>query len=1459
MVAQPKHTNLVTLPAQAPVRNSSIRVTIKSLFIFCLFLTISFCTTSLFAQFTYEIDKTTRFERMGVEQGLSTEYTTCIHQDKYGFIWIGSQFGLNLYDGYEVKVFNIDPKNPGALYNNRIIESIFEEPDGTMWFCTAIGISKYDRATQTFSNYIPDTSNVYNDCNHTQKILPDGDQLWVDVWDGLLLFDKNTGLFQSFERDTLNPSRGIYFKMSDYIFMDRSGNLWVGSWSKDSVRVALSKYDKKTGSFIHFPNDPKDPESFNGIWFYSMIEDMNGTLWIATRGGGLLEIIDKDKGKFKHYLHDENDQYSLLDNDLSTVFEDSKGNIWTGGKDGFSKLNKNTGHFTNFRIPHRPTRPSQSSFVNSITEDAKGELWLKGRDGFFKFNISTQKLLRCFHDPENQSSLSGNIVMQIMHDHSGQVWIVEGNSGINKLNYLANSFIKIKKNFGDKKSLSSNYVGRILGDSEGNLWIGSRYGLNKTSLSKIKNNKFEQNIFEAEDSTRRLGTNIIALYEDKNQTLWIGSYAGLFRFEHNSHDFERFQHDPDDISSISSDVVESIFEDSQGTFWVGTRNGLNIMNRNTGKFLRVAIVNKDIIDDASSDIRYIYEDMYGDVWFGGGVLNKLNRKDTSLIAFIPNTNYKNDIYRIDIRRIGEDGLGNFWFTTNKGGLYKMDRKNLSFTSLTVDNGLPSNCIMSLETDDNGDIWVSTMKGIARINHLDYSIRNFDIADGLVNLAFINKSSYKDKDGWLYFGGRKGFNVFHPDSIKENKHIPPVYITALYIAGKPKYFEDAIYNLDNIELNFNENDFNFDFIALDYINPKKNQFAYMLEGYDEDWLYPGNKRTANYTNMSPGDYTFRVKASNNNGYWNEEGASIALVIHPPFWKTWWAYSIYAIILFSLIYILRRNELKRLRLKRDLEFEHIQTEKLIEIDREKTNFFANVSHEFRTPLTLILGPLNKVISVLKDGQHKQELGIAYRNAKRLQTLINQLLSLSKLESGKMKLKAREENIVQLVKVYVQSFESLAKQKQIELIFDASLENYQLMVDRLKVEKIMNNLLSNAFKFTEKGGEIKVNVSSKSEGIQIKVVDTGIGIKEEDLKQIFNRFYQIESGHSRSYEGTGIGLALTKELVELHQGIIKVESEVDLGTTVIIFLPAGKEHLNKEELISSSSPDHEEDVELFVDDYIYGNIPLSDNSSEITTEQSERILPSILIVEDNSDMRAYIKGYLEHAYYIIEAENGEDGFNKATEHIPDMVITDLMMPVMDGNELTEKLKMDQRTSHIPVIMLTAKATMENKLEGLETGADDFLTKPFDAQELIIRIRNLITQRQKLRLMARQQIDDADQTRTILEYPCIGMSTIDKQFLAKAVNVVEGQIANPDFSVEMFAGEMAMSRKHLHRKLTSLIDHSPNNLIRNIRIMKAAELIKEGELNVTQVSYEVGISSLSHFAKTFKEKYGVSPSDYS
>ena len=995
MVVHPKHINWLNVLAQSCALNRKIKETIKILVLFFSILTFSFFATQSFAQFTYELDKTTRFEKMGVEDGLSTKSTTCIHQDKYGFIWIGTQFGLNLYDGYEVKVFNVDPKNPQALFNS-YISSIFEETDGTMWFCTYLGISKYNRTNHTFTNYIPDTLELQNDRNFTQKIVQDGDYLWVDVRGNVLFrFNKKTGKFRSFARDTLNASKGIYGTNSNYIFIDGSGVLWVGS-SVVGGNFVLNRFNKETETFTHFLNDSSDPESFNGKWVSSMIEDRDGILWIATDGGGLLEIIDKENGKFKHYLHDQNDQHSLLDNNLSTVLEDSKGNIWTGGKEGFSRLNKNSVQFTNYKIPHYSNDLSRSNYIQDINECDKGELWLTTRDGFFRFDPSTQNLKHYLNDPENPSSLGGDLVRQIIVDRNGQTWVVTWENGVNRINHFSNAFRRIQKKANVSNSLSGKSIGRFLIDSQGNFWVGcySQGGLSRTKINKQKiYENFEHFVFDADDPGSISANDIWAIHEDKHQLLWFGTINALNSYDYNTDSFTRFQHDPDDSTTISSDVVESIFEDSHGMFWVGTRNGLNIMDRGTGKFIRFLPDDNDTSSISNIDIRVIFEDSYGELWLGGGdYLEKLNRKDTSFLRYFPDTRDKSDLYRTLIFEIEEDDSTNLWLSSHDGGLAKMNRNNMTFSVLTTDHGLPSNGIKGTEIDDNGDIWVSSHNGLSRIGLHDYKLRNYDVADGLIDLEFNDRSTFKDEDGWLYFGSKDGFIVFHPDSIKENKFLPPVYITSLTVAGQQKYFDKPLYEMSAIELQHNENDFSFDFVALNYINSLKNQYAYMLEGYDEDWKYVGNKHAANYTNMSPGKYTFRVKGSNNDGYWNEEGASLVVVIHPPMWKTWWAYSLYLLFIISILYIIFRFYLRRQRLLHQLDLEQVNAEKLAELDIEKNKFFSNISHEFRTPLTLILGPLERLIIGKKDGQEKDQLNLVKRNARRLQTLINQLLSLS-----------------------------------------------------------------------------------------------------------------------------------------------------------------------------------------------------------------------------------------------------------------------------------------------------------------------------------------------------------------------------------------------------------------------------------------------------------------------------------
>lgn len=1468
---------------------------IKKVRLLVLFLLFSLLSQQTFAQFTYELDKTTHFEKMGADEGLSTVFTTCIHQDKYGFIWIGTQMGLNLYDGYDVKIFIADPKNPQAIFNDHIY-SIFEEVDGTMWFCTKIGLSRYNRANNTFSNYIPDTLDLHNDHNKIQEVFSDGDYFWLDAWDEVYRFNKETTHFRSFGKDTLNSADGIYGTSSDYLFLDKSGVLWVCS-SEDESDYALSKYNKESETFIHYPMDPSNPQGIGGKSVRSMIEDQKGTIWVATWGGGLFEITNKDNLKFRQYTHNDNGKNSIIHNDLEAVYEDSKGNIWIGGSTGFSKLDKNTSIFTNYHIPNRPDYPDLLNSISDIQEDSNNVLWLVSYLGFFRFDPSTQVLSQYLYDSDNQAGISGNVVHQIFNDSNGQSWVITWNNGINRINQFSNAFKRITKKANVNSSLSDNHISRFLADSRGNFWIGcySYGGLNRTKLNKQKNyDNFEHFVFDSDDPKSISSNSIWAIYEDRNQTIWFGTLNGLNRYNYSTNNFTRFHHDPNDSTTISSNLVESVFEDSHGTFWVGTRNGLNIMDRETGEFIRFLPSENDSTSISGKDVSVIFEDSYGELWFAGSYLDKLNRKDTSFVHYLPDLLKKSDIYRSWIFNIAEDDSTNLWLSSARGGLYRMNRSNMTFSSLTVEQGLSSNTIRSINIDDNGFIWVSGKNGLSRINIQDTSFLNYDIADGLLNLELLDRSSYEDEEGWLYYGSEDGFIVFHPDSMKKNKFIPPVYITSLTVAGQQKYFEKPLLEMSGIELQYNENDFNFDFVALNYINTQKNQYAYMLEGYDEDWKPVGNRRAAYYTNLHPGKYTFRVKGSNNDGYWNEEGASLVVIIFPPLWKTWWAYTIYALLIIFVLYSILRFYLRRQRLLHQLDMELLQSERLAELDIEKNKFFSNISHEFRTPLTLILGPLERMIGSPKDENQKLELNLVKRNARRVQTLINQLLSLSKLEAGKMKLRARPENIVKLASLFLQSFHSMAEEKAIKLEFESDAEEHIVYIDTIKLEKVANNLLSNAFKFTEKGDSINVSIRSlqsivfspqatvfspksdnnavptsdsglrtsdfplpTSDYIQIKFSDTGMGIQKEQLPHVFDRFYQVDESQMKTNLGTGIGLALTKELIELHHGTVTVESEPGVGTTFTVFLPIGKEHLSEDEIVESSGDGKQTNDELLNDDYLF--VHDFESKTKLKTELPEnKDLPLLLIVEDNDDMRSYIKSYLIGSYNIIEAVDGKDGAEKAIEHIPDLIVSDLMMPKLDGNEMTSQLKSDERTSHIPIILLTAKASKESKLAGLEIGADDFLTKPFDADELIIRINNLMNQRKRLREIFGKKLSFTVSPGHT-ELVDSGITSMDEKFMKKAYEITEREMSDPEFGVSSFSKQMALSRMQLHRKLKALTDQSTSDFIKIIRLNKAAVLLKSKSATAAEIAYDIGFSSPSYFSSCFKEHFGKTPSEYS
>ena len=943
-------------------------------------------------------------------------------------------------------------------------------------------------------------------------------------------------------------------------------------------------------------------------------------------------------------------------------------------------------------------------------------------------------------------------------------------------------------------------------------------------------------------------------------TIWIGTSKGLNEYDPRSGILQHHQSDVQNPNTLSNSDINAIFENASGRIWIATAGGLTRYDRAGGTFTRF---------------------LTGQGLAGGIRNNNIVAITETFPAAPPGD---------------PAGKGTLWLATLEG-LLKFDPETETITNFTEDDGLCNNAVVSMMQDSRGNLWLGTLDGLSRFSPQSGIFKNYHHADGLQDYVFNFGASFNNRNGEMYFGSINGVTLFHPDSIRDDPRIPSIVLTSFKILNREMALDTAIAYKKRLDFSQQDKVFTIGFAALHFSDIRNNQFAYKLEGFDDDWIYSGNRREATYTNLDPGEYIFRVKGSDNAGVWNERGAAITIVVTPPWWKTGWAYALYLLLAAGLLYGSWQFQLNRERMRQQRKLEQVEAEKLREVDRLKSRFFANVSHEFRTPLTLMIGPVEQMLSGKFKGNIKEQYRMILRNGRRLLKLINQLLDISRLESGRMKLQASETDIVTFLRKVIAAFESLAARKQINLSFQAPEAPLLAFIDRDKLEKIVVNLLSNAFKFTEQGGSVEVVIDippgppskggvgavSPFEGglrgmFEITVRDSGIGIPAERLPHIFDRFYQVDDTHTREQEGSGIGLALTKELVDLHHGEIFVESGLGEGTTFSVRLPLGKGHLdaaasaefgirsaewdaNAELGVRNSELD--EEVNNLDADNSTGSASSTDSQdplqSAIRNPQSEIPPPSairnpqsaiVLVVEDNPDMRTYLRESLAGGYKMLEAEDGEQGVKKAVKAMPDLIISDVMMPKLDGYELCRRLKNDERTSHIPVILLTARADGESKIEGLETGADDYLAKPFDARELRVRVKNLIELRRKLWEKFRQG--------STVEPRELTLTSIDARFLERAIAVVERHLDQPDFETEAFGKEIGLSRAQLYRKLRALTGQSTHQFIRTLRLKRAAQLLQHRTGNVSEIAYQVGFNNLSHFSRVFREVFGENPSAY-
>jgi signal transduction histidine kinase/DNA-binding response OmpR family regulator len=884
--------------------------------------------------------------------------------------------------------------------------------------------------------------------------------------------------------------------------------------------------------------------------------------------------------------------------------------------------------------------------------------------------------------------------------------------------------------------------------------------------------------------------------------------GGLDLFDQRTQTFSHYR--SGEPSSIQSNYVAAITEDKKGNLWIGTASGIDVLDRGMGRFIH-----------------------YGSEQQNSGLSSN---------------------HILDIR---QDSKGRIWVGT-AGGLNLFDEEAKTFKVFTTDDGLPHNTVLTILEDDRGELWMSTSNGLSHlvvsndsVGAENYSFRDYGEADGLQGKQFNENAAYRTRSNELIFGGADGFNIFKPGQLGLNRSLPNIVFTDFLLLDKKIHAEESIDGTvilpksitesTEITLPPDKNVFSIEFAALNFFHPENSKYKYRLEGFDDDWISADSRsRKVTFTNLDPGDYVFHVKAANNDGFWNDTGASIKITVLPPFWKTRTALVLYFMAIILGLLVTRRLIQQREQLKFAIEQERQEAMRMHELDMMKIKFFTNVSHEFRTPLTLILTPLEKMLRQTKDDEQQSQFQLIQRNAKRLLNLVNQLLDFRKLEVQEIRLNSSEGDIIHFIKETVFSFSDLSEKKDVRLDFRSSITSLETIFDQDKLEKILFNLLSNAFKFTSEHGAISVDVDQYQTGeqnwLRIKVQDSGIGIPRDKQDRIFERFFQNDLPGSIVNQGSGIGLSITKEFVKVHGGTIAVESELGKGSCFIVTLPLSEVlgHVEKTSL---------ENIEP--GETVLQEIALEENVPSIGGDR-----PVLLLVEDNEDFRFYLKDNLKLDYRVLEAKNGKEGWTKTLENLPDLIVSDVMMPEMNGMELCRKIKSDQRVSHIPVILLTARAAEEQKLEGYHTGADDYITKPFNFEILVSRIHNLIYQRQKLH--------SAFPNKLAVQASELTITPLDEKFIQNAVRCVEENVSNADFSVEDLGRQLGISRAHMYKKIVSLTGKSPLEFIRTIRLQQAAQLLEKSQLTVAEIAYQVGFNNPKYFARYFKEAYNVLPSAY-
>lgn len=1323
---------------------------------------------------------------------LSNSLINSIYQDSRNYIWIATEDGLNKYDGVRFTIYRSKKGDPATLKNN-YVRTVYEDSKGRIWVGCINGLMLYDRSLNSFTE-LP----VY----FRKQIIEPHITSIIELASGELMIATSGGgvIRPSDDYKSFNVDEALFPKLSSRylidIHQDKDGNIWIASENQ-----GLNCLLKSTGEILTF----KAPLQLGSNQISAIAEDKDGSIYVGTLTGGLYRY-QPDEQRFEPIPYRNS---SIVLPVKSLLYDAVKDQLLVGtdGR-GLMVYDKKSNHLTEYEMLSAVFDFSRTK-VHALYQDKTGNLWV----GLFQKGV--------FISPN--------------HPNKFQYW-------------GAKSFYN--------NVIGSNCVMSVLKDSEGTLWVGTDndgvYAVDRSRRSRH---------FELKKSFNGVSGTIMSMVEGTANTLWMASFIdGLIRFDKSIGSFSYLKNDLKGKYNTSSNKATSLAKDAQGRIWVGTNGaGVSVFDPRVNRFTQQYLFHEeDSSGIANNWVNTLMADGDSLIWVGtyGGV-SSVNVKTGSITTY----RSKNGILPGNIvYAVARDRNRKLWFGTTEG-LAGYDERTQTVEHFTLDDGLPGDVICGILDDENGSLWISTHTGISRYLMNEKRFVNHYSFDGLQGNEFSMGAAFKARDGELIFGGIGGVSTFYPSRIIDQRAPIQIYLTGLNVLDRPvvsgqksgrfTIFDRFIMDVEKIRLSHNDNMFSLEFSTFEFTAPERVYYKYRLEGLNDQWITndQGNNRIS-FTNLSYGTYKLRVQASIRDNVSEEK--MLTIIIYPPWYLSWVAKFIYFVLFVLLMWGVYRYITERIRYRHEM----IRREHLEQVNEGKLQFFINISHEIRTPMTLIISPLEKLIAENSEPARQQVYLLMYRNAQRILRLINQLLDIRKIDKGLMFVKMRETDLVGFVDDLITTFEYQAKKRNISLQFRHEMPELKVWIDMNNFDKVLVNILSNAFKFTPENGSITIELTTGeqrevqgplSQYFQLLVSDTGVGLEEDKVEKIFERFYQIDHSQSDVNFGTGIGLHLSRNLVELMHGIIFARNRKnEPGSEFIIRMPLGGQHLNG--LERESADDQPVKLQSPTAEWMQ-----DDDQVQLQEQKgSPKTRYRVLIVEDENDIRQYLRNELSGLYKISEAVNGKQALDMILNEKPDMVISDVMMPEMDGITLCKKLKSNININHIPVILLTARSGDEDKAEGFDIGADAYVAKPFNVELLKKRIANILENRERLGM----KLAGSDDQKALIK-PVV-LKSSDQVLIEKVTRIINENIDNPELNVEMLADGVGMSRVHMHRKLKELTNQSARDFIRTIRLQQAANLLTSQKLSVSEVAYALGFSNLSHFSTSFREFYGMAPKEY-